>query len=119
MGFFLIIILALFWSGVVFIILAALGIIAISPWIVVAIWLGALAIAIGLFLLAIKYEDQHVNYEAYYERVKENEQADLSYLRHFPNDNFEEAFDKAEKAAKKRIDELNKSVDPRDPDVNC
>jgi hypothetical protein len=46
--------LVLFWGGIVFIFLAAFSVVAISPWVVLLIWLVIMGIYLTAFILMIR-----------------------------------------------------------------
>ena len=46
--------LVLFWGGIVFIFLSAFGVVAISPWVVLLIWLVIMGIYLTAFILMIR-----------------------------------------------------------------
>lgn len=107
MGFAMLVILALFWAGVVCIILAAVGVIAVSPWVVAFIWVMALAVAVSVLLAIIRLTDDF-DYQTFIENEKQKSQAELDYLKRYPdhNNEFAKAFDKAKQAKDQQIQEM-------------
>jgi hypothetical protein len=108
MGFAMVLILAIFWAGVVCIILAAIGVIAASPWVVAVIWIMTLAVAVSVLLAIVRLSDDS-DYQAYSEARRRKDQEEVDFLSRYPdyNNEFTTAFDKAKQAKDREMQTQN------------
>lgn len=61
MGCIMILFLAIFWTGVVLLVLSGLGFISISLWTILIVWLIILGLFISFIMISLKKVDEYMN----------------------------------------------------------